>query len=120
MTHVTLYRRYHFESARILDHLPESHPCSHLHGNSFTLTLHVGGALDKEKGWLMDFGEMDKKVRPIIKMLDHRHLNDIEGLAKPTSEHIALWLWHKLKEVLPHLEKLTLQETHAQGITITA
>lgn len=29
--------------------------------------------------------------------LDHQYLNEVEGLGKATSEHLAVWIFEKLK-----------------------
>lgn len=115
---ILVSRQYHFEAARQLDHLDKNHPCARLHGHSFALTISVGGKMDSSKGWIMDFAELDKFIAPIISQLDHRYLNDIKGLEMPTSEHIALWIWHNLKKTMPEMKELTLKETHEQTVTI--
>jgi 6-pyruvoyltetrahydropterin/6-carboxytetrahydropterin synthase len=35
--------------------------------------------------------------------LDHRMLNDVEGLGAPTLENICLWLWGYLETDLPQI-----------------
>ena len=47
--------------------------------------------------------------------LDHRCLNDIEGLENPTSENLARWIWKRLKPSLPGLCKLIVQESPESG-----
>ena len=46
----------------------------------------------------------------MIDELDHRYLNDIPGLANPTSENIARWVWNRLKPVLPELSMVEREE----------
>jgi 6-pyruvoyltetrahydropterin/6-carboxytetrahydropterin synthase len=43
--------------------------------------------------------------------LDHFYLNEIEGLANPTSEVIAKWIWDQVKPVLPLLVSIVVHET---------
>ena len=47
--------------------------------------------------------------------LDHRYLNDIEGLENPTSEVLAVWIWQRLKPALPSLSKVVINETCTTG-----
>jgi 6-pyruvoyltetrahydropterin/6-carboxytetrahydropterin synthase len=47
-------------------------------------------------------------------MLDHRYLNDIEGLENPTSEVLARWIWVKLEGSLP-LAAVEIRETCTSG-----
>jgi 6-pyruvoyltetrahydropterin/6-carboxytetrahydropterin synthase len=38
-------------------------------------------------------------------------LNDIEGLANPTSENLARWIWNRLEGRLRGLFRITIKET---------
>ncbi len=40
--------------------------------------------------------------------LDHRLLNDVEGLESPTLEHIAIWLWNRLQNRVPGLVEIEI------------
>jgi 6-pyruvoyltetrahydropterin/6-carboxytetrahydropterin synthase len=63
-----------------------------MHGHNYRVAIVVGGALDS-RGFLRDFAEIDADVAPLIKKVDHRVLNDIEGLENPTAEIIAAWFF---------------------------
>jgi 6-pyruvoyltetrahydropterin/6-carboxytetrahydropterin synthase len=41
--------------------------------------------------------------------LDHRMLNDIEGLAQPSLENLCLWIWDALSDPLPGLASVTVR-----------
>ena len=62
-------------------------------------------------GWLMDFGELKEHFRPLEEQLDHRFLNEIPGLENSTSEHLARWIWVRLKGAVPALFSVTVHET---------
>jgi 6-pyruvoyltetrahydropterin/6-carboxytetrahydropterin synthase len=47
---------------------------------------------------------------PLVDQLDHHYLNDLDGLANPTGEHLACWLWDRLAPVLPGLHAITIAE----------
>jgi 6-pyruvoyltetrahydropterin/6-carboxytetrahydropterin synthase len=38
--------------------------------------------------------------------LDHRFLNEVEGLSQPTLERVAIWLWDRLHNRLPGLAEI--------------
>jgi len=40
---------------------------------------------------------------------------DIQGLENPTSENLAIWIWHRLKPALPKLCKIIVAETCNSG-----
>lgn len=114
-----IYSIFHLESARRLPNLPPEHPCARVHGHSFRIVVHVCGPVDAELGWVLDFAEIDRAWRPLHEALDHRYLNDIPGLDNPTSEHLARWIWQRLKPALPGLSKLDIQETERSGCVYT-
>lgn len=89
-------RTYRFESAHHLPLLPEGHRCRNLHGHNYRLEVVVSGELDP-RGFVMDFAEMDAEIMPVIKEVDHRLLNEIEGLENPTAEVIANWFLQRIK-----------------------
>ena len=59
----------------------------------------------------MDFGVIKAAIKPIEEELDHRCLNDIEGLENPTSEMLARWIWNRLAPSLPMLSEIHVHET---------
>jgi 6-pyruvoyltetrahydropterin/6-carboxytetrahydropterin synthase len=40
--------------------------------------------------------------------LDHRLLNEVEGLEAPTLERIAIWLWNRLQNRVPGLAEIEI------------
>jgi len=110
-----IFNIYHIEAARRLPKLPDYHPCSRVHGHSFRIEIHIGGPVDPDTGWVIDFAELDAAFAPVKAQIDHRYLNDIPGLENPTSERLAQWVWQKLKPALPGLSKIVVQETQQSG-----
>jgi 6-pyruvoyltetrahydropterin/6-carboxytetrahydropterin synthase len=97
---VRITATYSFEAAHWLPHVPDGHKCKRLHGHNYKIEVAVAGPLD-ERGFVIDYAELDVVVQPIIDRLDHRCLNDIPGLENPTSEILALWLRDRIKASLP-------------------
>ena len=110
-----IFHIFHLQCARRLPALPASHPCARMHGHSFRIELTVSGDLDPVLGWVIDFAEFEAAWQPIHDALDHRTLNDIDGLDNPTSEHLARWLWQQLQPALPGLSQIKVMETHDSG-----
>lgn len=108
---IELRKKFQFEAAHLLPHLPQSHKCRRLHGHSFTCEITASGECDSKLGWLMDYAEISALFKPIWEQLDHRYLNEVEGLENPTSENIAAWIWQKLKPVMPLLVEVRVAET---------
>jgi 6-pyruvoyltetrahydropterin/6-carboxytetrahydropterin synthase len=106
-----LIKEYRFEAAHRLPRVPEAHKCARLHGHSFKIELVIAGPVNPKTGWFIDYGELDALWQPLHEKLDHRYLNEVEGLENPTSELLAKWLWDRLRPVLPSLERLIVHET---------
>ena len=106
-----LRKTYQFEAAHYLPHLPEDHKCRRLHGHSFQMEVVVVGECDPKLGWVMDYADITKVVKPVWEQLDHNYLNEIEGLENPTSENLAAWLWARLAPSRPGLVEIVVAET---------
>jgi 6-pyruvoyltetrahydropterin/6-carboxytetrahydropterin synthase len=106
-----LRKTFQFEAAHLLPHLPEEHKCRRLHGHSFQAEIAIAGEADPRLGWVMDYAEMGSAFKPLWEQLDHRYLNEIEGLENPTSENLAVWIWNRLKPRLPQLVEVVVAET---------
>lgn len=96
-------KRFTFDAAHRLATLPESHKCHHLHGHTYQVEIVVVGmrsALD-EHGMLVDYDQIAAAWAPVHALLDHKYLNDIPGLEKPTTENLAPWIVCALYEHAP-------------------
>jgi len=108
---VRLTKTFRFEAAHHLPTFPDGHKCRRLHGHSFRFDVVLEGEVDPAKGYLVDYGRMSQAVGPVVRQLDHFHLNEVDGLGNPTSENIARWLWDRLKPNLPALCAIIVHET---------
>lgn len=109
-----VFREFTFEAAHLLPNLPEGHKCRRLHGHSFRVEVHVRGPV-AESGMVMDFADISAAFQPLWAQLDHNYLNEVEGLANPTSENLAVWIWDRLTEHLP-LSGVVVRETCNSGV----
>lgn len=112
-----IFRIFRLEASHSLPALPQGHPCRKVHGHSWKVEVGVEGPVDAERGWIMDFADLDRAFAPALAALDHAHLNEIEGLGQPTSENLARWIWRRLKPALPALSRITVWETQTSGCT---
>ncbi len=111
-----IYKRFHIEAAHRLPNVPAGHKCARLHGHSYAVDIHVSGDLDQELGWVIDFADIKGAFQPLFDQLDHRYLNEIDGLENPTAENIACWIWDRLAARLPGLSKVVIHETCTSGV----
>ena len=100
------FKEFVFEAAH------QTPPFSGLHGHSFRAEITLGGDPDPVFGWSHNLYEVDPIVESIRRELDNRYLNDIEGLAVPTLENVARWIWERLAERLHGLKCVTVRRGH--------
>lgn len=112
---MVIFREFSFEAAHRLPNVPAGHRCARLHGHSYRVEIHVEGPVDPHSGMVMDFADLAAAVAPLVERLDHRTLNDVEGLANPTSEHLAMWFWERLAGAVL-LAKVVVRETSRSGV----
>lgn len=110
-----VFREFRFEAAHRLPRVPKGHKCARLHGHSFRVAVHVEGPVGEDSGWVIDFADIKQAFKPILETLDHRYLNDIDGLENPTSEMLARWIWDRLQPALPGLARIVVRETCTSG-----
>lgn len=111
-----VFKVFQIEAAHHLPNVPAEHKCARLHGHSFRIEIHLSGPVGADSGWVMDFADLKRAFQPLYERLDHRYLNDIEGLENPTSENLARWIWRELQADLAGLSKVVVQETCTSGV----
>lgn len=97
-----------FEAAHYMSGKPEGHPYRNMHGHSFRLEATVAGTVQPGAEWVQDFSDLAAILTETANKLDHRLLNEIDGLSVPTLERIALWAANDLKPRLPGLKRVVL------------
>ena len=110
-----IFKVFQLESAHRLPNVPEGHKCARVHGHSFRIEVHVEGPLGADTGWVMDYADVKAAFQPLFQQLDHNYLNDVPGLANPTSERLAEWVWERLAPALPGLAEVVVHETCTAG-----
>lgn len=110
-----IFKLFRIEAAHRLPNVPAGHKCARLHGHSFEVEVHLAGPVGGDSGWVADFADIGAAFAPVHERLDHRYLNDIEGLDNPTSENLARWIWRALAPGLPLLARVVVRETCTSG-----
>jgi 6-pyruvoyltetrahydropterin/6-carboxytetrahydropterin synthase len=114
-----IYKEFSIEAAHWLPNVPVGHKCGRMHGHSFHIQVYVNGPLDAQMGWVIDYAEVKSAFKKIEDQIDHRCLNEVEGLENPTSENLSRWLWEKLRVLLPGLSRVVVKETCTSGCIYT-
>lgn len=113
--HAHVWRRYRFQSAHWLPHVPAGHQCGRLHGHGFEVIVHANATLGEQDAIAIDYDQLDALWAPLHFQVNYRCLNDIPGLHNPTSEVLSAWLWQQLQPHLPALSGVTVFETGSSG-----
>ena len=108
---VKLVKTVRFEAAHRLPSFPEGHQCARMHGHSYKVDVVVEGDIPEGESYLIDYSVIKAAIEPIRARLDHRCLNDIEGLEDPTAEMLAKWIYDRLKSSLPILAEVHVWES---------
>jgi len=88
-----------------------------MHGHTFNITVYVSGEIDKNTGFVIDFYDVDEVFNKYIhSKIDHKVLNEVQGLENPTSEHLAKWIWQNILPNIPNLYKIKVSEDFGTGI----
>ncbi|MGA9342187.1 MAG: 6-carboxytetrahydropterin synthase [Rhodanobacteraceae bacterium] len=103
-----VWKEFRFDAAHQLD--AGSDTCPHyrrLHGHSYQVEVWVRGPRT-EWGWVVDMGELERRLEVARDALDHRFLNEVEGLGSPTMENIAAFVWNRLAD-LPRIHRVIVK-----------
>lgn len=114
MATFTLAKRVRFEASHRLP--AHDGKCARLHGHSWSAEIQVSGerlqSTGPQSGMLADFGRISAPLKELVESsLDHHHLNDTTGLANPTSEELAVWIYQRLESQIPGLTAVVVEET---------
>ena len=77
--------------------------CENLHGHNWHVEVCVQGEKLNSAGVLLDFGDIKKAVKEVVKgHLDHKFLNELEMFKnmQPTSERIAVYIAQQVQSIL--------------------
>ena len=101
--------RFGFDAAHQFPHFPPGHPNRGVHGHSFQVEVALRGELDAATGFVVDFGELEGACAEVRRALDHKMLNEIAGLEKPSLESLCAWIWQRLVARFPTLSRVTVR-----------
>jgi len=89
-----------------------------LHGHSFYVEVTLTGEPQAKTGFLRDFGEVEAALKSLRELLDHRLLNEVEGLGEPTLENLARFIYARAKNRLPEVTRVKIaRPSYGQSCT---
>lgn len=108
VTPMRLYKEFQFEAAHFLPSAPQGHPNSRIHGHSFRARIVIEGEPHPDTGLVFHLDDLAAAMADAHDALDHRLLNEVEGLEMPTLERISMWLWSRLENRVPGLAEIQI------------
>lgn len=81
-------KEFHFSASHQLGGLPDTHPCSRLHGHNYIVKVILTSDTLDGTGFVVDYGDLKPFATWIDDTLDHRHLNDVL-VFQPSAENMA-------------------------------
>ena len=95
--------------------------CERLHGHNWRVSLALRSSSLNKLGLVIDFTKLKKRLKEVLKELDHTYLNDLPYFKKhnPSSENIAQYIYlqikKKLKENKIAIEKVSVWESETSS-----
>ena len=89
-----------FASAHSLRDYPGD--CARLHGHNWQVEVSVESEVLNDLGIAIDFREIKKQTKSVVKRLDHQYLNEIPPFDElnPTAENIAKYFYDEVAKLI--------------------
>lgn len=87
-------------------------------GHGYRLRLHLRAPLDPDLGWTLDYGDVKAAFAPLREALDHRQLDQLEGLGKGDLESLGRWILSRAVAELPQLYRVDVREDERRGVVV--
>lgn len=107
----TISKRFAFSASHVIGGLAADHPCGRLHGHNYQVEVNLEASSLDDTGFVRDFHELAALKQFIDSTLDHRHLNDVLGHDRTTTEVICKWLYDWCKARWPEVIAVRVSET---------
>jgi len=106
----TISKEFSFSASHKLENLPVDHPCVNLHGHNYIVIIELESISLDEKGFVIDYRNLNLFKQFIGSNLDHKHLNDVVDF-NPTAENLAKFLFNTFTKTYPKMIAVTVKET---------
>ena len=103
-----LTKSFRFEAAHSLSGTTLGSASEEIHGHSFRAEVTLRGTPDPATGMVLDLGLLEQRIAEVRKMLDHKMLNKIEALGRPTLENLSRFIFERVQ----HAGKVTKVSVH--------
>ncbi len=110
-----------FASAHSLRDYPGD--CARVHGHKWQVEVSVCSQILDDSGIAIDFREIKKQTKLVVKRLDHQYLNEIKpfDVLNPTAENIAKYFFDEIALLITNkdvkVKEVMIWETPRSAVT---
>ncbi len=113
-----LTKQFRFDAAHTLERDVDAAGSRRIHGHSYRAQVTLRGRPDPATGMIVDTGELARRLERARSTLDHRFLDEVEGLGPGTLENLAAFVWRTLAPETPALHSVTVvRDSTAERVT---
>ena len=107
-----------FASAHSLREYPGD--CARLHGHNWEVEVSICSKGLDDSGIAIDFREIKKQTKLVVKRLDHQYLNEIKpfDVLNPTAENIAKYFFEEIDILINNQEVKVKEGVKVKEVTI--
>jgi len=103
-----LSKQFRFEAAHTLDRSIDTEPSRRIHGHSYRAEVTVRGRPNPMTGMIVDLGLLERSIADAQDALDHRFLDEVEGLGPATMENLSRYIWNRLHPAVSNLARVSV------------
>ncbi len=96
-----LTQEFYFEAAHTLVRDYETASSKRVHGHTYHAAITVRGERNAATGMVIDLAALRVHIEVIRNMLDHRLLDEVQGIDSPTIENLALFIGDHIRALEP-------------------
>jgi 6-pyruvoyltetrahydropterin/6-carboxytetrahydropterin synthase len=104
-----LSQRFYFDAAHTLHRSYEAEGSLRIHGHTYEAEVTVSGSPDLASGMIVDLALLRKEVERIRSLLDHRFLDEVEGLGPATLENLTVFIRNQMTIRFPNLSSVMVE-----------
>jgi 6-pyruvoyltetrahydropterin/6-carboxytetrahydropterin synthase len=109
-----LSQRFYFDAAHTLHRSYEAEGSLRIHGHTYEAEVTISGSPDLASGMIVDLALLRKEIERVRSLLDHRFLDEVEGLGPATLENLAAFIRNQMTTSFPSLSSVMV-ERRASG-----
>lgn len=104
-----LSQRFFFEAAHTLHRSYETEGSLRIHGHTYEAEVTLSGTPDPNSGMIVDLAMLRREIDRVRAMLDHRFLDEVEGLGPATLENLAVFIRDEMLATFPNLSAVMVE-----------